>query len=179
MPVPGTVPVSASVQVKPILPPTGTTVIHDVNWTPVLVVQLTSKLVQLAIEKLISPLQSNKLRVWKLMVPQPKVTDVCVDVCVEPLPDVAVHALVIPDVPPTPSHPWSWLVSVWTLMPRLVTCPLLSRFANTCPLPSVPTTKSATNDVIITKRDACHSVVSYLRTLLCYICGSSHQVLKI
>ena len=35
------------------------------------------------------------------------VTDVCVDVSVEPDPDVAVHALVIPDVPPEPSHPWS------------------------------------------------------------------------
>jgi hypothetical protein len=34
-------------------------------------------------------------------------TDVCVELGVEPGVDVAVHALVIPDVPPAPSHPWS------------------------------------------------------------------------
>jgi hypothetical protein len=37
----------------------------------------------------------------------PNVTGVCVDVSVEPLPDVAVHALVIPEVLPAGSHPWS------------------------------------------------------------------------
>ena len=35
------------------------------------------------------------------------VTCVSVDVCVEPRPDVAVHAFVIPDMPPADSHPWS------------------------------------------------------------------------
>jgi hypothetical protein len=40
-------------------------------------------------------------------VPNHNVTDVSVVVVVEPGPDVAVHALVIPDVPPADSHPWS------------------------------------------------------------------------
>jgi hypothetical protein len=43
----------------------------------------------------------------KQLKPKSKVTDVCVDVSVGPRPDVAVHALVIPDVPPAGSHPWS------------------------------------------------------------------------
>jgi hypothetical protein len=37
--------------------------------------------------------------------PVPKLNSTCVSV--EPRPDVAVHALVIPDVPPAGSHPWS------------------------------------------------------------------------
>jgi hypothetical protein len=60
--------------------------------------------------RLLQPGPVGVLQVYPTDPTQPvnsNITDVCVDVSVEPRPDVAVHVFVIADVPPAASQPWS------------------------------------------------------------------------
>ena len=68
-------------------------------------ISLEQNAINMPLNKL--PVQSNNIVSVASWDSQLKVTDVCVEVGVEPGVDVAVQVLVIPDVPPTPSHPWS------------------------------------------------------------------------